>query len=44
LIIESHGADDSTTKDGDLDGYAFDRRVNVRIEHDDKDSQVASTK
>jgi outer membrane protein OmpA-like peptidoglycan-associated protein len=44
LIIESHGADDSTTKDGDLDGYAFDRRVNVRIEHDDAGSQVASTK
>lgn len=32
LIIEAHGESQSTTPEGDLDGYAFDRRVTVRIE------------
>jgi outer membrane protein OmpA-like peptidoglycan-associated protein len=32
LIIEAHGKSESATAEGDLDGYAFDRRVTVRIE------------
>jgi outer membrane protein OmpA-like peptidoglycan-associated protein len=32
LIVEAHGKSDTTTAEGDLDGYAFDRRVTVRIE------------
>jgi outer membrane protein OmpA-like peptidoglycan-associated protein len=43
LIIESHGEDGSITKVGDYDGYAFERRVSVRIEHKNG-SQVASAK
>jgi outer membrane protein OmpA-like peptidoglycan-associated protein len=43
LIIESHGEEGSLTKEGDLDGYAFERRVIVRIEHKSS-GQVASAK
>jgi outer membrane protein OmpA-like peptidoglycan-associated protein len=43
LVIESHGEESSMTKDGDLDGYAFERRVIVRIEHKNA-GQVASAK
>jgi outer membrane protein OmpA-like peptidoglycan-associated protein len=32
LIVEGHGKSESTSTDGDLDGYAFDRRVTVRLE------------
>ena len=32
IVIEAHGANDSTSDAGDLDGYAFDRRVSVRLE------------
>lgn len=32
LLIEAHGKSESTSSDGDLDGYAFDRRVTVRLE------------
>jgi outer membrane protein OmpA-like peptidoglycan-associated protein len=32
LIVEAHGKSAATSSDGDLDGYAFDRRVTVRIE------------
>ena len=32
LMIEAHGKSDSSSTEGDLDGYAFDRRVTVRIE------------
>jgi len=32
LVVEAHGAADSKTGKGDLDGYAFDRRVTVKIE------------
>ncbi len=32
MIIESHGKSESQTEQGDLDGYAFDRRVTVRLE------------
>jgi outer membrane protein OmpA-like peptidoglycan-associated protein len=32
LIIEAHGAGESKSADGDLDGYALDRRVVVRLE------------
>jgi len=32
LVVTSHGKSAATSADGDLDGYAFDRRVTVRIE------------
>jgi len=32
LLIEAHGAGESQSVPGDLDGYAFDRRVSVRLE------------
>ncbi len=32
LIVEGHGKSDASSEEGDLDGYAFDRRVTVRIE------------
>lgn len=32
IVIEAHGKSDSTSSQGDLDGYAFDRRVSVRLE------------
>src|SRR5260370_23710237 len=32
ILIEAHGKSESTSADGDLDGYAFDRRVTVRPE------------
>jgi len=34
LIVESHGETQSSTAEGDLDGYAFDRKVTVRIERE----------
>ena len=32
ILIEAHGKSESDSADGDLDGYAFDRRVTVRLE------------
>lgn len=32
LILEAHGKSESSSAEGDLDGYALDRRVTVRIE------------
>jgi outer membrane protein OmpA-like peptidoglycan-associated protein len=32
IVVEAHGKSDATSNDGDMDGYAFDRRVTVRIE------------
>jgi outer membrane protein OmpA-like peptidoglycan-associated protein len=32
LILEAHGAGESTSSAGDLDAYALDRRVTVRLE------------
>jgi outer membrane protein OmpA-like peptidoglycan-associated protein len=32
MIIEAHGKRDAVSAEGDSDGYAFDRRVTVRIE------------
>ena len=32
LILEAHGASESTSTAGDLDAYALDRRVTVRLE------------
>jgi outer membrane protein OmpA-like peptidoglycan-associated protein len=32
IAVEAHGKGDSTSSEGDLDGYAFDRRVSVRLE------------
>jgi outer membrane protein OmpA-like peptidoglycan-associated protein len=34
LIVESHGETQSSTAEGDVDGYAFDRKVTVRIERE----------
>lgn len=33
MIIEGHGKSESTAEEGDLDAYAFDRKVIVRLEH-----------
>jgi outer membrane protein OmpA-like peptidoglycan-associated protein len=41
LVVESHGEADSKSAEGDLDGYAFDRRVTVKIEHESGDKAVA---
>jgi outer membrane protein OmpA-like peptidoglycan-associated protein len=32
MIVEGHGKSESTVVDGDLDGYALDRKVTVRLE------------
>jgi outer membrane protein OmpA-like peptidoglycan-associated protein len=32
LIVEAHGKSEATSAEGDVDGYAFERRVTVRIE------------
>jgi outer membrane protein OmpA-like peptidoglycan-associated protein len=32
MIVEAHGKSDATSAEGDMDGYALDRRVTVRIE------------
>jgi outer membrane protein OmpA-like peptidoglycan-associated protein len=32
MIVEGHGKTESTTMEGDADGYAFDRKVTVRLE------------
>lgn len=32
MIVEAHGKSESQTAEGDMDGYALDRRVTVRIE------------
>jgi len=32
IIVAAHGKSESTSTEGDLDAYAFDRRVTVRIE------------
>jgi outer membrane protein OmpA-like peptidoglycan-associated protein len=32
LVIAAHGSAQSTSPHGDLDAYAFDRRVTVRLE------------
>ena len=43
IVIEAHGEHESTSAEGDLEGYAFERRVTVRIEQDG-DKAVASLK
>jgi outer membrane protein OmpA-like peptidoglycan-associated protein len=35
MIVEGHGKGESTSVDGDLDGYALDRKVTVRLERAD---------
>jgi outer membrane protein OmpA-like peptidoglycan-associated protein len=32
LIVEGHGKAEASAMDGDVDGYAFDRKVTVRLE------------
>ena len=32
IIIEAHGKSESQSEAGDLDGYALERRVSVRLE------------
>jgi outer membrane protein OmpA-like peptidoglycan-associated protein len=32
MVVEAHGKAEASSTDGDMDGYAFDRRVTVRIE------------
>lgn len=33
MIVAGHGKSESTALDGDLDGYAFERKVTVRLEY-----------
>jgi outer membrane protein OmpA-like peptidoglycan-associated protein len=44
IVVEAKGELDSTSTDGDLEGYAFERRVTVRIEQQSGESAVASLK
>lgn len=44
IVVEAKGELDSTSTDGDLEGYAFERRVTVRIEQEAGESAVASLK
>jgi outer membrane protein OmpA-like peptidoglycan-associated protein len=44
IVIEAHGEHDSSSADGDLEGYAFERRVTVRIEQSGEEKAVASLK
>jgi outer membrane protein OmpA-like peptidoglycan-associated protein len=41
IVIEAHGEHSSTSTDGDLEGYAFERRVTVRIEQGSDGEAVA---
>jgi outer membrane protein OmpA-like peptidoglycan-associated protein len=41
LMIEAYGEKESKSTQGDLDGYAFERRVTVRIEPAGKEASVA---
>jgi outer membrane protein OmpA-like peptidoglycan-associated protein len=41
IVIDAHGEQDSSSIDGDLEGYAFERRVTVRIEQGSDESAVA---
>jgi outer membrane protein OmpA-like peptidoglycan-associated protein len=36
MIVEGHGKSESSAMEGDVDGYAFDRKVTVRFERADK--------
>lgn len=40
IVVEAHGEADSKSAQGDLDGYAFERRVTVRIEAASGDAAV----
>jgi outer membrane protein OmpA-like peptidoglycan-associated protein len=44
IVIEAHGEHESTSAEGDLEGYAFERRVTVRIEQASDEKAVASLK
>jgi len=44
IVVEAHGEHESTSNDGDLEGYAFERRVTVRIEQSGEEKAVASLK
>jgi outer membrane protein OmpA-like peptidoglycan-associated protein len=35
LVVEGHGKGEATSMEGDVDGYAFDRKVTVRLERVD---------
>jgi outer membrane protein OmpA-like peptidoglycan-associated protein len=41
IVIEAHGEQASSSAEGDLEGYAFERRVTVRIEQGTDESAVA---
>jgi outer membrane protein OmpA-like peptidoglycan-associated protein len=44
IVIEAHGEHESVSTEGDLEGYAFERRVTVRIEQVGDEKAVASLK
>jgi outer membrane protein OmpA-like peptidoglycan-associated protein len=41
MVVEGHGKSESRAMDGDLDGYAFERKVTVRLEHVGSGGEVA---
>ena len=43
MIVEAHGSTESTSTKGDLDSYALDRRVVVRLERSAPTTKVAQT-
>lgn len=38
LVVEAHGESEATAADGDVDGYALERRVTIRLEQPAKDA------
>jgi outer membrane protein OmpA-like peptidoglycan-associated protein len=38
LVVEAHGESEATAAKGDMDGYALERRVTIRLEQPAKDS------
>ena len=38
LVVESHGESEATAAEGDVDGYALERRVTIRLEQPVKDA------
>lgn len=44
IVVNAHGAEDCSSDPGDLDAYAFDRRVTVRLERGASAQATAATR